>query len=153
MDYSSLSNIHIITRLRGPIQTQKTKDSSNLSKDPLNTKSSSSSKKKPLNNASKNQSAKKESKPSKFISQLSDNTKYTIFTSNPPSNTLLVSNQPILGKSINEAFRTNKDLYDFTHSILKDTSLFEFDKIYNETNNLDSIYEDILKKCFNGLVQ
>ena len=76
-----------------------------------------------------------------------------MFTSQVPCNLMLVSSKPIEGSTINQAFQTQNDLYDFGKNFLKESALFEFDKIYNETNSLDTIYKDLIKDNISNLFQ
>jgi hypothetical protein len=78
---------------------------------------------------------------------------YTIFTSYQQSNLLLVSSKPIEGGTINQAFQTKNDLYDFGKNFLKESALFEFDKVYNESNSIDIIYKDLIKDNISNLFQ
>lgn len=63
-----------------------------------------------------------------------ENVKYTIFTSVEASDTIVVSNKPIAGRLINTSCRQTSDLYDYSHNLMKDTSLLQFDRVYNETH-------------------
>ena len=89
--------------------------------------------------------------PKKEKCLLSETMKYTMFTSNPTSDVLLVTAKPIYGKNINETFKTKDDLIEFTRSILKDTSLLEFDHVYNETSSIDEIYSSTIKTKITNL--
>ena len=77
--------------------------------------------------------------------RIKDNIKYTMFTSNNSSNIMLVSKKPIKGSTINEALKVCNNLYEFHNSILNETSLLEYDKIYNETHSIDKIYNEVIK--------
>ena len=68
------------------------------------------------------------------------------------ANLLIVSSKPIKGSSINETFITKNDLYDFSQSILKETSLLEFDKVYNEISSIDKIYNENIKDNITNLI-
>ncbi|MCQ2817138.1 MAG: hypothetical protein MJ252_07725 [archaeon] len=163
MEYDNTNpqtEIQIITRLRGPLLKKE-----QIKKEPTKTKtdnSNSALQKRKTYNPSQNSTERKSKSPmnksplkntsdSSNLNKLSENTKYTMFTSNHPSNTMIVSAQPILGKSINKTFESSNDLYEFSHSILKDISPLEFDQIYNETVKLDLIYEETLKKSITNL--
>ena len=76
--------------------------------------------------------------------KLKDDTKYTMFTSGDSSNIMLISEKPIKGATINEALKVCDNLYEFHNSILNETSLLEYDKIYNETHSLEQIYNEII---------
>ena len=124
---STQSNIKVITRLRGPTL-------------------------KPHNTHNNKQSPSQLQSPS---TSLNETTKYTIFTCTPhPSNTLIITSKPITGKTISETFKTTSDLHEFSKTILKDTTLLEFDNVYNETHSLNTIYTDHIKdkisNLFNG---
>jgi len=84
---------------------------------------------------------------------LKENISYTIFTSYQPCNLILVSSKPIEGATINQAFQTRNNLYDFGKNFLKESALFEFDKIYNETHSVDLIYKDLIKENISNLFQ
>ena len=66
---------------------------------------------------------------------------------------MLVSTKPIEGATINQAFLTRNNLYDFGKNFLKESALFEFDKIYNETHSIDLIYKDLIKDNISNLFQ
>ncbi len=57
---------------------------------------------------------------------------------------MLVSQKPIKGVTITEALKVCDNLYEFHNSILNETSILEYDKIYNETNSLEQIYNEII---------
>ncbi len=130
--------ISIITRLRGP---------SNQNNNIIKTKQSKS----PLQKKSSNQRINSKSPLKKKLGGLNSEIKYTMFTCKEPSNTLIISSKPIKGSSINETFFTKNDLYDFSQSILKETSLLEFDKVYNETHSLEKIYNENIKDNITNL--
>ena len=137
-------SISIIVRLRGP---KKNNNESTFQKHimkPLKKTTSS-----PHNNSKNKITKNQKSKNSK--NGLDPDTKYTIFTCKQPSKTLIISNKPLKGSSINEAFNTPTDLYDFSQSILKETSLLEFDKVYNEIDNLSLIYNETIKDNISNL--
>ena len=142
----SLSNqtIRIITRLRGP--------SNQLSKQLIQQESNIASLKSPnqKNKYQKKISSKSPTSKKQNIG-INSETKYTMFTCKQPSNLLIVSSKPIKGSSINETFITKNDLYDFSQSILKETSLLEFDKVYNETHSLEKIYNENIKDNITNL--
>ena len=138
----SQQNIKIITRLRGP-QTSEPKEFQRLQSQKI--KSPKQNNKYQRSNTSKSPTSKKQ------IIGLNPDTKYTMFTCKQPSNTLIVSSKPIKGSSINETFLTKNDLYDFSQSILKETSLLEFDKVYNETHSLEKIYNENIKDNITNL--
>ena len=85
-----------------------------------------------------------ESKPQKSAFKLKDDIKYTMFSSGDSSNIMLVSQKPIKGSTINEALKVCDNLYEFHNSILNETSLLEYDKIYNEANSLEQIFNEVI---------
>jgi hypothetical protein len=141
----SNQNIRIITRLRGP-QNQ----ISNQLIHPESKITSSKSPNKKIQPQKKTTTSKSPISKKQNIG-LNPDTKYTIFTSKQQSNLLIVSSKPIKGSSINETFKTKNDLYDFSQSILKETSLLEFDKVYNETHSLEKIYNENIKDNITNL--
>ena len=140
----SKPNISIIVRLRGPKKNNNESTSQKAIMKPLKKTTSSprSNSKNKITNIQKTKNLKK---------GLDPETKYTIFTCKQPSKTLIVSNKPLKGSSINDAFNTPTDLYDFSQSILKETSLLEFDKVYNEIDNLSLIYNETIKDNISNL--
>ena len=157
----TMHNVTIVTRLRSPIIYKKSQNKN--SKDKPTSKSSNKSSypktnslmksKYPRNNDSKSQK-KQIVKPNDSQKKgLNENTFYTMFTSQVPCNLMLVSSKPIEGSTINQAFQTQNDLYDFGKNFLKESALFEFDKIYNETNSIDTIYKDLIKDNISNLFQ
>ena len=135
----SHQNIRIITRLRG---------SQNIEKNEFERQETDK-----IKNINQNKKYERSKSPNlkKEIKGLNPNIKYTMFTCKQPSNTLIISSKPIKGSSINETFLTKNDLYDFSQSILKDTSLLEFDKVYNETHSLEKIYNENIKDNITNL--
>ena len=85
-----------------------------------------------------------ESKPQKSAFKLKEDIKYTMFSSGDSSNIMLVSQKPIKGSTINEALKVCDNLYEFHNSILNETSLLEYDKIYNEANSLEQIFNEVI---------
>ena len=133
---STNDNIKIITRLRGSDKYSKYSKLLKLS-DNFNMNISDL-----LENLSKNPSTNKNKSAS--ISKLKDDLKYTMFTSGESSKIMLVSQKPIKGATINEALKVCDNLYEFHNSILNETSILEYDKIYNETNSLEQIFNEII---------
>ena len=129
-------NIKIITRLRGSDKYSKYSKLLKLS-DNFNMNISDL-----LDNLSKTPSTNQNKSAS--ISKLKDDLKYTMFTSGESSKIMLVSQKPIKGATINEALKVCDNLYEFHNSILNETSILEYDKIYNETNSLEQIYNEII---------
>ena len=86
--------------------------------------------------------------------KLDESSKYNIFTASSPSNTIVVTPKSISGQLINDTFRTTNDLYEYSFSILKKATLLEFDRVYNETHQIETIYNEQLKdsvtSLFNG---
>ena len=87
---------------------------------------------------------KSESNQKKCAFKLKDDIRYTMFSSGDSSNIMLVSPKPIKGSTINEALKVCDNLYEFHNSILNETSLLEYDKIYNETNSLEQIFNEVI---------
>ena len=136
----------IIVRLRGPDGIINKESEKKNSKSPSQKKTF-----KRINSRIKtNKTPEKNQKNN--LNNLDPYSKYTIFTSKQPSNLLIVSNKQITGNSINENFITKNDLYDFSQSILKETSLLEFDKVYNETHSLEKIYNENIKDNITNLI-
>ena len=133
---STNDNIKIITRLRGSDKYSKYSKLLKLS-DNFNMNISDL-----LENLSKIPSTNKNKSAS--ISKLKDDLKYTMFTSGESSKIMLVSQKPIKGATINEALKVCDNLYEFHNSILNETSILEYDKIYNETNSLEQIFNEII---------
>ena len=133
---STNDNIKIITRLRGSDKYSKYSKLLKLS-DNFNMNISDL-----LDNLSKTPSTNQNKSAS--ISKLKDDLKYTMFTSGESSKIMLVSQKPIKGATINEALKVCDNLYEFHNSILNETSILEYDKIYNETNSLEQIYNEII---------
>lgn len=52
---------------------------------------------------------------------------------------------------INETLATTADLYEYSYSILKNATLLEFDRVYNETHKLDTIYNENIKESVSNL--
>ncbi len=63
---------------------------------------------------------------------MNDSAKYTIFTSIQPSHVIVASPKPIYGKLIKETFFSLNEIYDHSVNLLKDTTILEFDSVYNE---------------------
>ena len=129
-------NIKIITRLRGSDKYSKYSKLLKLSNN-FNINISDL-----LENLSKTPSTNQNKSAS--ISKLKDDLKYTMFTSGESSKIMLVSQKPIKGATINEALKVCDNLYEFHNSILNETSILEYDKIYNETNSLEQIFNEII---------
>ena len=129
-------NIKIITRLRGADKYSKNSKPLKLS-DNLNMNISDI-----LESLSKTPSLHQQKSASNL--KLKDDIKYTMFTSGETSKIMLVSQKPIKGATINEALKVCDNLYEFHNSILNETSILEYDKIYNETHSLEQIYNEII---------
>lgn len=84
---------------------------------------------------------------------LNENANYTIFTSKEPSGSIVCSNKPIQGKLINSSFITEKDLYEYSYALIKDSNILLFDKIYNENVKIEQIYQEQLKGQVSNLFQ
>ena len=158
----TMHNVTIVTRLRSHnILTKKSqkknikdKQTSKSSNKLTNQKNNSLNKNKyPRINDSKSQKKQTNQNNPSNKKGLTETLLYTMFTSYQPSNLMLVSSKPIDGGTINQAFQTQNDLYDFGKNFLKESALFEFDKIYNETNPIDIIYKDLIKDNISNLFQ
>ena len=132
--YSSFEKIKIITRLRGNDKLSKFSKLINYS-DNLSIY---------IPELIENLTKISGIKNIKSAIKLKDDTKYTMFTSGDSSNIMLISEKPIKGATINEALKVCDNLYEFHNSILNETSLLEYDKIYNETHSLEQIYNEII---------
>ena len=84
-------------------------------------------------------------------STLNPNINYTFFTSNPTSDVLCISSKPINGKTICDNFHNKNDIFEFNKTILKDSSLLEYDYIYNETSPITKIYTEQIKDKITNL--
>ena len=152
-------NVTIVTRLRGPMAPENEKKffqkknpkekqvSKSINKN-NNTKSNSNSRNKQIPNGD-SKSRKNKNNPAQSNNNLkkglTENISYTMFTSTQPCNLMLVSTKPIEGATINQAFQNKSNLYEFGKNFLKESALFEFDKIYNESHSIDLIYKDLIK--------
>lgn len=85
--------------------------------------------------------------------ELSNDINYTLFTSKEPSGSLVCCDKPIQGKLINTSFISEKDLYDYSYSLIKDSNILLFDKVYNETAKIENIFQEQLKTNVSGLFQ
>ena len=132
--YSSFEKIKIITRLRGNDKLSKFSKLINYS-DNLSIY---------IPELIENLTKISGIKNIKSAIKLKDDTRYTMFTSGDSSNIMLISEKPIKGATINEALKVCDNLYEFHNSILNETSLLEYDKIYNETHSLEQIYNEII---------
>ena len=158
----TMHNVTIVTRLRSPNISTKKSQKKNI-KDKQTSKSSNkltyqknnslNKNKYPRINDSKSQKKQTNQNNPSNKKGLSETLLYTMFTSYQPSNLMLVSSKPIDGGTINQAFQTQNDLYDFGKNFLKESALFEFDKIYNESNPIDIIYKDLIKDNISNLFQ
>ena len=158
----TMHNVTIVTRLRSPNISTKKPQKKNI-KDKQTSKSSNkltyqknnslNKNKYPRINDSKSQKKQTNQNNPSNKKGLTETLLYTMFTSYQPSNLMLVSSKPIDGGTINQAFQTQNDLYDFGKNFLKESALFEFDKIYNETNPIDIIYKDLIKDNISNLFQ
>ena len=159
-------NITIVTRLRAPIIPEKEKQlPKKISKEKQNSKSINKFTNSKSNSRNK-QILKGDTKSLKIQNKnisnqsnnnskkgLTDKISYTMFTSTLPCNLMLVSTKPIEGATINQAFQTKNNLYDFGKNFLKESALYEFDKIYNEGHSIDLIYKDLIKENISNLFQ
>ena len=133
-----MKNITFITRMRG-------NDKSSQNTKNIKTSTNLNDSKSNINKSKIYQQKNNKSAPKTLNNKIKDNVKYTMFTSGDSSNIMLVSKKPIKGSTINEALKVCNNLYDFHNSILNETSLLEYDKVYNEVYSIDKIYNDIIK--------
>ena len=131
-------NVLIITRLRGCDNIESTQKKIITVSNPIDAKSG-------MNKSRLTQFKNNKSEPNLLNKKIKDNIKYTMFTSKDSSNVMLVSKKPIKGSTINEALKVCDNLYDFHNSILNETSLLEYDKIYNESHSIERIYNEVIK--------
>ena len=131
---SASEKIRIITRLRGPDKLSKYSKLIKIS-DKININ---------IPEIVENLYKTPQNNQQKCASKLKDDIKYTMFSSGDSSNIMLVSPKPIKGSTLNEALKVCDNLYEFHNSILNETSLLEYDKIYNETNTLEQIYNEVI---------
>ena len=160
----TMHNVTIVTRLRSPNISTKDPKKKNPKEKQTSKSSTKTSYQKNNNNNYTNKNILSRINDSKSLKRanptnaqskkgLTESLQYTIFTSYQPSNLILVSSKPIEGGTINQAFQTKNDLYDFGKNFLKESALFEFDKIYNESNSIDLIYKDLIKDNISNLFQ
>ena len=160
----TMHNVTIVTRLRSPNISTKDPKKKNPKEKQTSKSSTKTSYQKNNNNNYTNKNKLSRINDSKSLKRanptnaqskkgLTESLQYTIFTSYQPSNSILVSSKPIEGGTINQAFQTKNDLYDFGKNFLKESALFEFDKIYNESNSIDLIYKDLIKDNISNLFQ
>ena len=131
---SASEKIRIITRLRGPDKLSKYSKLLKIS-DKININ---------IPEIVENLYKTPQNNQQKCAPKLKDDIKYTMFSSGDSSNIMLVSPKPIKGSTLNEALKVCDNLYEFHNSILNETSLLEYDKIYNETNTLEQIYNEVI---------
>ncbi len=164
----TMHNVTIVTRLRSPIFFEK-KQTQKLLKEKQTSKSINKSNTRKSNSTSKNKYIRNDNSKSpktkinlntsqnnnnnNLKKGLNENTLYTMFTSYQPCNLMLISSKAIEGATINQAFQTRNNLYDFGKNFLKESALFEFDRIYNETHSIDIIYKDLIKDNISNLFQ
>ena len=130
-------------------QNDQNKANKNDKNQPKKQKSPTNSKNKANNNL--NKSTTSTSNVNKV--GLQDDSNYTIFSSKDPSGSLVCSNKPISGKLINNSFITEKDLYEFSYSLIKDSNILLFDRVYNENIKIDQFFSDQLKVNVSNLFQ
>lgn len=63
----------------------------------------------------------------------------------------MTTNKPITGKLINNTFTDTKALYEYSYTIIKDATLLEFDRVYNETHKLEHFYNEQIKESVSNL--
>lgn len=86
---------------------------------------------------------------------LQTNQLYFIFTSNTPSDSLVISKNGLMGKTIAVNCNSGNDLEMLSNNLLNDAPLYHFDYVFNETISISQIFnltiEDNLKKLFKGI--
>ena len=131
-------NVTVITRMRGYDKMKSLQKSLSITSNLNDSKAN-------INKSKTSQFKNIKSEPNIMNRKIKDNIKYTMFTSNDSSNIMLVSKKPIKGSTINEALKVCNNLYEFHNSILNETTLLEYDKIYNETHSIEKIYNEVIK--------
>ena len=131
-------NVTVITRMRGYDKMKSLQKSLSITSNLIDSKTN-------INKSKASQFKNIKSEPNIMNRKIKDNIKYTMFTSNDSSNIMLVSKKPIKGSTINEALKVCNNLYEFHNSILNETTLLEYDKIYNETHSIEKIYNEVIK--------
>jgi len=132
-------NVTVITRMRGYDKMKSLQKSLSITRNLNDSKTN-------INKSKASQFKNIKSEPNIMNRKIKDNIKYTMFTSNDSSNIMLVSKKPIKGSTINEALKVCNNLYEFHNSILNETTLLEYDKIYNETHSIEKIYNEVIKE-------
>jgi hypothetical protein len=147
MDTKNCSNVKILVRIRSPDTTgvtqkdeaKRTMNEQTLSRSKSPSRTTQLNKprtgsKSPSNNTLKSKYFfNTETTTPVIAAGLKENVKYSIFTSVSPSNTVVVTNNPISGKLINSTFLTTNDLFEYSYSLIKDATLLEYDRVYNES--------------------
>ena len=131
-------DVIVITRMRGYDKLKSLQKSLSITSNLNDSKTN-------INKSKVSQFKNIKSEPNIMNRKIKDNIKYTMFTSNDSSNIMLVSKKPIKGSTINEALKVCSNLYEFHNSILNETTLLEYDKIYNETHSIEKIYNEVIK--------
>ena len=151
---SKFINLKTIGKLREP-EMFKGKNSSFKNSKPLTNQSSKSKITKTTKSKSPiNRSKISETNNNKSVNNtLYEEENYTIFTSNKPSGSLVCTNKPISGRLINSSFITEKDLYEYSYSLIKESNILVFDRVYNENSKVDEMYQDHLKGKISSLFQ
>lgn len=72
------------------------------------------------------------SEANEIKNKLNVNANYTIFTSINRSNICVVTNNAINGRLIQETFQTSNEIYDYSVNLMNNSSILEYDAVYNE---------------------
>ena len=79
---------------------------------------------------------------------------YYTFTSTLKSNKLIISKTPLRGEYIINKIKTSKDLNKIRKIKLKESKIYEYDSVFNETDEISDLYKQIIeskvKRMFNG---
>ena len=131
----------IIVRIRNPREAD-TKNSKSTTKSSaedkkLNQTTTSVNKSTNLNKTAKSTikspaNKTKSNNSSELSNKLNINANYTIFTSMERSNICVVTNNSINGKLVQETFQSASEIYDYSVNLMNDSSILEFDAVYNE---------------------
>jgi hypothetical protein len=128
------SKTKIVVRIRNIKEDKKA--TSNNTKSSIEDKKPTSSSIKSTSSNKTNKSAvkSKKSESNENTSFLVTNEGYTIFTSIKRSNICVITNNAIKGKLIQETFQSSNEIYDYSVNLMNDSTILEFDSVYNERN-------------------
>ena len=126
------AKIKIILRIRNPREEDIKKAKQTMQSKQEDRKTTYQTLKKLSNSKSKTLKSPKNEIIKLKTSVLNENAKYTIFTSIEKSNICVVSNNPISGKLIQDTFHTSSEIYDYSVNLINNSSILEYDEVYNE---------------------